>query len=43
MKELYAMALIYGNMVTEQEIIVLYDEEYLQEVLELKNEFLKQM
>lgn len=43
MKELYALALIYGNMITEQEIIDLYDEEYLQEVLEIKNELLKTM
>ena len=43
MKELYALALIYGNMVTEQEIIDLYDEDYLQEVLEIKNELLKTM
>ena len=43
MKELYALALIYGNMITEQEIIDLYDEEYLQEVLEIRNELLKTM
>ncbi len=43
MKELYALALIYGNMITEQEIIDLYDKDYLQEVLEIKNELLKTM
>ena len=43
MKELYALALIYGNMITEQEIIDLYDKDYLQEVLVIKNELLKTM
>lgn len=43
MKYVYAMALIYGDMITEREIVDLYDEEYLQEVLRIKNEFLKKM
>lgn len=43
MKYVYALALIYEGMVTEQEIVDLYDEQYLQEVLEIKNELLKTM
>ncbi len=43
MKYVYAMALIFGDMVTEQEIIDLYDEQYLKEVLEIKDELLKTM
>ena len=43
MKEVYALALIYGDIVTEQEIIDLYDEDYLQEVLEIKSQLLNKV
>lgn len=37
MKEVYALCLI-KNLITEEEIIDLYDEDYLKEVLEIKND-----
>lgn len=36
MKEVYALCLI-KNLIIEEEIIDLYDEDYLKEVLEIKN------
>jgi len=42
MDRVYALALIYG-MTTEQEILDLYDDDYLQNVLRIKNEILEEM
>lgn len=40
MKEVYALCLI-KNLITEEEIIDLYDEDYLKEVLEIKDDMQK--
>lgn len=42
MDRVYALALIY-EMTTEQEILALYDEEYLQRVIRIKNEILEEV
>lgn len=42
MQGVYAYALI-DNLITEKEIADLYNEEYLKEVLVLKDEILKSM
>lgn len=40
MKEVYALCLI-KKLITEEEIIDLYDEDYLKEVLEIKDDMQK--
>lgn len=40
MKEVYALCLI-KNLITEEEIIDLYDEDYLKEILGIKDDMQK--